>query len=60
MVLIDDKKIFESYYQANYDFNTSSLTEKEVDEIKILAKEKRVNYALAPIGEDIFDLQRAC
>lgn len=55
MVLIDDKKIFESYYQANYDFNTSSLTEKEVDEIKILAKEKRVNYALAPIGEDIFD-----
>lgn len=55
MVSIDDKKIFESYYQVNYDFNTSSLTEKEVDRIKVLAEEKRVNYALAPMGEYIFD-----
>lgn len=52
---INDEKLFETYYQVNYDFNTSSLTEKEVDKIKLLAKEKRVNYALAPIGEDIFN-----
>jgi|LSQX01.1.fsa_nt_gb Zn-dependent peptidase ImmA (M78 family) len=52
---INDEKLFETYYQVNYDFNTSSLTEKEVDKIKLLAKEKRVNYALAPIGENIFN-----
>ncbi|MFA6782851.1 MAG: ImmA/IrrE family metallo-endopeptidase, partial [Sedimentibacter sp.] len=52
---INDEKLFETYYQVNYDFNTSSLTEKEADKIKLLAKEKRVNYALAPIGENIFN-----
>lgn len=55
MSSVDDKKVFAHYYQGNYDFNTSSLTDKEIDEIKELAKEKRVNYALAPIGEGIFD-----
>lgn len=55
MVSLDDENVFEQYYQANYDFNTSSLIEQEIDEIKTLAKEKRVNYALAPIGKKIFD-----
>jgi len=55
MISFDDKTVFEQYYQASYDFNTSSLSEKEIDEIKILAKEKRVNYALAPIGDKIFN-----
>jgi Zn-dependent peptidase ImmA (M78 family) len=54
MISLDDKSIFEQYYQANYDFNTSSLSEKDIDSIKTLVKEKRVNYALAPIGQNIF------
>lgn len=55
MTSLDDDNIFDQYYQANYDFNTGSLTDQEIDDIKNLAKEKRVNYALAPIGEKIFD-----
>ncbi|MCI9314242.1 MAG: ImmA/IrrE family metallo-endopeptidase [Lachnospiraceae bacterium] len=55
MISIDNQELFEKYYQKEYDFNTSSLTEEEVDEIKELAKEKRVNYALAPIGRKIFE-----
>ncbi|MDF2801516.1 MAG: hypothetical protein K0S61_1419 [Anaerocolumna sp.] len=55
MTSLENKNIFEKYYQANYDFNTSSLKEIEIDEIKTLSKEKRVNYALAPIGDKIFD-----
>lgn len=55
MTSIDNQKLFQQYYQNEYDFNTSSLTEKDVDDIKQLVKEKRVNYALAPIGEKIFD-----
>jgi len=54
MISLDDKSIFEQYYQASYDFNTSSLSEKDIDSIKILVREKRVNYALAPIGQHIF------
>lgn len=49
-----DEDVFKQYYQTNYDFNTTSLDEDEIDEIKSLVKEKRVNYALAPIGEKIF------
>lgn len=55
MVSVDNQELFETYYQAEYDFNTASLTEEEIDAIKELVKEKRVNYALAPIGEKIFD-----
>ncbi len=55
MISINDERVFEQYYQACYDFNTSALSEQEIDRIKALAKEKRVNYALAPIGEKIFD-----
>lgn len=50
-----DESVFKQYYQTNYDFNTTSLEEEEIDEIKSLVKEKRVNYALAPIGEKIFN-----
>lgn len=55
MSSIDNKSVFEQYYQAEYDFNTTSLKEEDIDEIKELVKEKRVNYALAPIGEKIFE-----
>lgn len=55
MRALDDETVFKQYYQSCYDFNTSSLEEKDIDEIKLLVKEKRVNYALAPIGEKIFD-----
>lgn len=54
MISLDEKSLFEYYYQTSYDFNTKSLEEKDVDAIKVLAKEKRVNYALAPIGQNIF------
>jgi len=54
-VILDDKEVFRKYYQSYYDFNTESLKENDVDEIKLLVKEKRVNYALAPIGEKIFN-----
>lgn len=55
MLSIDCNEIFKQYYQNEYDFNTSSLSEDEIDEIKKLVEEKRVNYALAPIGTDIFN-----
>lgn len=54
MISINNQKLFEQYYQREYDFNTNSLSEDEVDSIKALVKEKRVAYALAPIGEKIF------
>lgn len=54
MVSVDNQKLFEKYYQAEYDFNTASLTEEDIDHIKELVKEKRVNYALAPMGEKVF------
>ena len=55
MTSIDHDELFEQYYQKKYDFNTSSLTDIEVAEIKKLAREKRVDYALAPLGTGIFD-----
>lgn len=55
MVSINNEEAFEHYYQTEYDYNTSSLTEQEIYDIKELAREKRVNYALAPIGEKIFN-----
>ena len=45
MISIDDKELFEKYYQSEYDFNTTSLSEDEIDEIKELVKQIRVNYA---------------
>ena len=55
MSSIDCKEIFEHYYQNEYDFNTTSLTQEEIEDIKKMAKEKRVDYALAPMGKGIFD-----
>lgn len=55
MVSINNQEAFQRYYQSEYDYNTSSLSEEEIYAIKELAREKRVNYALAPIGEKIFD-----
>ena len=54
MNIVNEKDIFEKYYQKEYDFNTTSLSEDEIDDIKRLVSEKRVDYALAPIGEQIF------
>lgn len=58
MIAIDNQELFEKYYQKEYDYNTSSLTEEEIDNIKELVREKRVSYALAPIGRKIFEWVR--
>ena len=55
MTSIDHEELFEQYYQKKYDFNTSSLTDNEIADIKRLAREKRVDYALAPLGTGVFD-----
>lgn len=56
MSSIDNRELFEKYYQTEYDFNTTSLSLDEIDEIKKLAREKRVDYASAPMGTRVFDL----
>ena len=56
MSSIDNSELFEQYYQNEYDFNTASLTIDEIEEIKKLAREKRVDYAFAPIGVGVFNL----
>ena len=55
MSSIDYDKLFEQYYQYEYDFNTKSLSRDDIADIKKFAKEKRVDYALAPIGTGIFN-----
>lgn len=55
MESINDKELFEKYYQSEYDFNTQSLTSNEIEEIKNLAREKRVDYNLAPMGREVFN-----
>ena len=56
MTSIDNNELFEQYYQTEYDFNTASLTLNEIAEIKRFAREKRVDYASAPMGTGIFNL----
>ena len=56
MSSIDNNELFEKYYQTEYDFNTTSLSLDEIDVIKKLAREKRVDYAFAPMGIGVFDL----
>lgn len=56
MSSIDNHELFEKYYQSEYDFNTTSLSFDEIDAIKKLAREKRADYALAPMGTGVFDL----
>ena len=50
MLSIDNNELFKKYYQTEYDFNTTSLSIGEIDAIKKLAREKRVDYAYAPMG----------
>lgn len=54
MSSINNSDLFEHYYQNEYDYNTNSLTADDIDEIKVLVREKRVDYAQAPIGTGIF------
>lgn len=54
MSSIDQNELFEQYYQNEYDFNTASLSVDEIAEIKKLAREKRVDYNLAPMGTGVF------
>lgn len=55
MSSIDYKELFEQYYQNKYDFNTESLVQDDIIDIKRIVREKRVDYALAPLGTGIFD-----
>lgn len=55
MSSIDHNELFEQYYQNKYDFNTASLLPEEISDIKRLAREKRVDYALAPMGTGVFN-----
>lgn len=55
MLSTDQNELFAQYYQKDYDFNTSSLSDDDIADIKKLAREKRVDYALAPMGTDVFD-----
>ena len=55
MSSIDSRELFEQYYQSEYDFNTASLSQEEIAEIKVLAREKRGDYGLAPMGTNVFD-----
>ncbi len=55
MSSIDRNELFEQYYQNEYDFNTDSLSPDEIADIKKLAREKRVDYALAPMGVNVFN-----
>lgn len=55
MSSIDHKELFEQYYQNEYDFNTASLSVDDISEIKKLAREKRVDYNLAPMGTGVFN-----
>jgi Zn-dependent peptidase ImmA (M78 family) len=47
--------LIEDYSQIRYDFNPKALSRREINEIKTLAREKRVEYGIAPIGKNIFD-----
>lgn len=53
--MMDYKGLFEHYYQRAYDFNTGSLLLEEIAEVKKMAREKRVDYNLAPMGTGVFD-----
>lgn len=58
MSQLDDmvfSNLIEDYSQIRYDFNPRALTRREINEIKTLAREKRVEYGIAPIGKNIFD-----
>ena len=55
MSSIDHNELFEQYYQNEYDFSTDALSKDEVVDIKKLVREKRVDYAQAPMGAGVFN-----
>lgn len=54
MSSIDHNELFEQYYQNEYDFSTDALSKDEIADIKRLVREKRVDYAWAPMGTGVF------
>lgn len=44
----------DEYSQVRYDFDPKALSRKEINKIKELAREKRADYGIAPIGVNIF------
>lgn len=55
MSSIDYNELFEQYYQNEYDFSTDALSKDEIADIKRFAREKRVDYAQAPMGTGVFN-----
>lgn len=53
--MVNYEELFEKYFQKKYDFDTNALSQEQVEDIKALVREKRADYALAPMGTDIFD-----
>lgn len=51
-------KLIEDYSKEKYDFSPNKLTKDEIEEIKILSKEKRYDYGNAPISINIFKFIR--
>lgn len=50
--------LIDNYSQQKYDFNPGTLSKDEIEEIKKLSKEKRLDYGIAPIGINIFKFIR--
>jgi Zn-dependent peptidase ImmA (M78 family) len=48
-------ELVEAYSQIRYDFDPEALSKSEISKIKTLAREKRVDFGIAPIGKNIFD-----
>ncbi|GAB4074783.1 hypothetical protein GCM10028778_22860 [Barrientosiimonas marina] len=51
----DLNNLLDAYSQSRYDFDPKKLTKTEINSIKKLAREKRADYGIAPIGTNIFD-----
>jgi len=51
---IDLEAKIDEYSQIRYDFDPKALSRHEINEIKELAREKRADYGIAPIGANIF------
>ncbi len=47
------QEVFELYKQDRYDLSTKDLTREDLSDIKKLSKEKRADYARAPVGRKI-------
>lgn len=51
---VNDDSLLKAYSQERYGFNPDLLSTQEIKAIKQLAKEKRIDFGLSPIGEHIF------